>query len=276
MPRSSPSLVPVLVPSRRLPVRRARSAKARGRTKPKKGAREEDEERDLSERAMEHDHEISDDQTANSSIEATEQRGVPVQVQSSSASSSRERHIHRQPGYLIVGETGFGVKLAASSKIRPAWMPPRMPSRHGKKELQKQGEKRKTEARADCANQSRGAHSAEEAPRCESRGRSKTSHDASDTGEARVEPRGADVEEADDYDHEEPVNCKAPEYESGDYDHEEPDHDNGDRKKDDEMPREESRKQPKSERDDEALTAPTASSSEDGRVQRTDPPGWPS
>ena len=258
VPRSSPSLVPVLVPSRRLPVRKARSAKARGRTKPKKGAREEDEERDLSERAMEHDHEISDDQTANSSIEATEQRGVPVQVQSNSASSSREKNIHRQPGFIMVGERGYGVKLAAS---------------HGKKELQKQGAKRKTEARADCANQSRGAHSAEEAPRCESRGRSKTSHDASDTGEARVEPRGADVEEADDYDHEEPVN-----YESDDYDHEEPDHDNGDRKKDDEMPREESRKQPKSERDDEALTEGRGrwTISEDGRVQRTDPLEWPS
>ena len=99
------------------------------------------------------------------------------------------------------------------------------------------------------------------------------------------EPRGADVEEAadraDDYNADEAdYEQTAPDDESeevnderGDDDHEAPDHANRDRNNDDDAPRlEESRKSCEIERDDGAPTAPTASSSEAGRVQRTDPP----
>ena len=215
-------------------------------------------------------------------------------VQSRSASPTPERIIQWGKSEYPGRKSRSSVRLPASSNARQPWTPPK--SRHDEKGPEERSKKQKHEAGADSANQSRGAHYAEEAPRGESRGPVRTSHDASDTGnpaEPRLkklpltsfEPRGADVEEAadraDDYNADEAdYEQKAPDDESeevnderGDDDHEAPDHANRDRNNDDDAPRlEESRKSCEIERDDGAPTTPTASSSEAGRVQRTDPP----
>ena len=161
-----------------------------------------------------------------------------------------------------------------------------------KKERQKRWKSQINEAEADSASQSRGYRYAEEAPRGEYRGPSWTSHDAPDIGDPaeprlkelpveRVEPRGADIEEAAageraygeraynadeaDYNNDTPDDEHEQVNEKGDHDHEAPD-----------RRQEESRKSGNVERDDEAPTAPSASSTEDGRAQRTDPPEWQS